>query len=92
MYQGATHPKTRPAVHEFFRRALIDFELMEAFEQRPAWERDSCLQWLTRAGSQREQERRVSCLLDDLFLDRPLPGAGRRSVTTEAKRAMTACS
>jgi hypothetical protein len=78
MHRLESNPEALPAVQEFFRRALIDFELMETFERRPTWEQNACMEWLEHAGSKREQENRVSCLLDDLFLERPLPSPDGR--------------
>ena len=59
---------------EFVERALLDFELWEAFQARAQEERDACLAWVDAALGERAQEERVSEVLDCLALQRPLPG------------------
>jgi hypothetical protein len=56
----------------FVERALIDFGLMEAFESRSPFEQAECLQWIAAAIRPKEQDHRVSVLLDDLARGAPL--------------------
>jgi DNA-binding MarR family transcriptional regulator len=58
---------------QFVERALQDFGLIEAFESRPSLERERCLRWIAAAEGEREEERRVSRVLDDLSSGRALP-------------------
>ena len=66
---------------QFVERALRDFGLTDAFESRPQMERERCLRWVATADGEREEERRVSRVLNDLSLDRALP-KGRESDPT----------
>jgi DNA-binding MarR family transcriptional regulator len=58
---------------QFVERALRDFGLLDTFESRTPEEREGCLQWIADAAGEREEERRVSRLVDDLLNSRALP-------------------
>jgi hypothetical protein len=70
-YVQSTAAKRGDAVG-FVERALLDFGLMDEFEARTRGERDECMRWIEAATSERAQEARVTRLLDDLALRRPL--------------------
>jgi hypothetical protein len=63
------------ATTEFVRRALRDFGLMEAFENRQILEQAVCLDWVNATDDERLQEDRVSRILDCLAA-----GASLRSI------------
>ncbi len=54
------------ATKHFVERALLDFELDEAFKNRPAPEQAQWLSWIASAPSEKAEEYRVSLLLDAL--------------------------
>jgi hypothetical protein len=56
----------------FVERALLDFDLQEAFQYRPARERAQCLIWIAASSDASEVEDRVSWLLDALASGEPL--------------------
>jgi hypothetical protein len=58
---------------QFAERALRDFGLMDAFESRPPKERERCLRWIAGAAGEREEEDRVSRVLDSLAFEKALP-------------------
>ena len=69
----ATTRERLEATKAFVERALIDFELGDAFRARPRKERESCLRWIDAALGERAQEERVSEVLDCLAFGGPLP-------------------
>ena len=72
--ERATTKERMDDTKAFVERALIDFELNEAFWARPSRERDACLRWVDAALGERAQEERVSEVLDCLAFGRALPG------------------
>jgi len=62
----------------FVERALLDFELMDAFRFRPREERVQCLHWIADAADSRVEEDRVSYLLDASAHGEPLVPAQSR--------------
>ncbi len=62
---------------EFAERALIDFDLLDAYYAREPEERDGFEHWLEGAESTRAEEERVSLLLDCLDAGLKLPPYGR---------------
>ena len=58
---------------QFAERALTDFDLFETFRSRSPDERERCLRWLSEARDARDEEDRVSHLLDTLWFGHPLP-------------------
>jgi DNA-binding MarR family transcriptional regulator len=70
--QGVVTPERLHESRQFVDRALQDFGLMEAFESCSPQERDGCLRWIASAAGEREEEKRVSRLLDDLSQNRTL--------------------
>ncbi|MCI0661384.1 MAG: YdeI/OmpD-associated family protein [Acidobacteria bacterium] len=52
---------------EFVRTALEDRNLMEAYLQRPAYQRNDYIGWITRAKRTATQQKRLEQMLDELF-------------------------
>lgn len=70
------HLTSRPEVASgLAQRALVDFDLLEAFEIRPAQDQMAAMHWIAVTDGPEEEER-VSRLLDALWVGDPLPGAG----------------
>lgn len=63
---------------EFVERALIDFDLLDAFLARDEEEREAFERWFEGAESSRAEEERVSQLLDCLDAGLQLPPYNRR--------------
>jgi hypothetical protein len=61
------------ATRHFVERALIDFELDEAFRKRPPSEQTQWLTWISSAPGEKAEEYRVSLLLDALAHEQHLP-------------------
>ena len=57
----------------FVQRALRDFGLLDAFESQPDEDQAACMRWADAAVDDRDQEARVSQLLDFLARGLPLP-------------------
>lgn len=51
---------------EFVRPALIQRELMDAYRNRPAYQQNDYIGWITRAKHQETIEKRLAQLLDEL--------------------------
>ncbi len=60
------------ATKHFVERALIDFELQDAFRDRPPKEQEQWLRWIAAAPNERAEEYRVSFLLDALYRKAPI--------------------
>jgi len=73
---ATSQPLSRPGpiseTRRFVERALLDFELSEAFARRSCRERAAFLEWIAAASDASEMEDRVSCLLDALDCGGPL--------------------
>jgi uncharacterized protein YdeI (YjbR/CyaY-like superfamily) len=52
---------------EFVRAALEDRSLMSAYLQRPAYQQNDYIGWITRAKSPATQQKRLEQMLDELF-------------------------
>jgi hypothetical protein len=61
------------ATRHFVERALIDFELDDAFKNRPEPEQTQWLNWIASAPTEKAEEYRVSLLLDALAHEEHLP-------------------
>ena len=51
---------------EFVERALLDRGLMEAYRQRPPYQRNDYLGWITQAKREPTRQRRLAQMLDEL--------------------------
>ena len=51
---------------EFVERALLDRGLMEAYRQRPPYQRNDYLGWITQAKREATKRRRLAQMLDEL--------------------------
>jgi uncharacterized protein YdeI (YjbR/CyaY-like superfamily) len=52
---------------EFVRAALEDRNLMSAYLQRPAYQQNDYIGWITRAKLPATQQKRLDQMLDELF-------------------------
>ena len=52
---------------EFVRAALEDRKLMKAYLQRPAYQQNDYIGWITRAKRTATQQKRLEQMLDELF-------------------------
>jgi len=50
----------------FVREALIEAGLMEAYRQRPPYQRNDYVGWITRAKREETQQRRLAQMLEEL--------------------------
>jgi hypothetical protein len=55
----------------FVHRTLLEFGLLDAFQDSSPWERIACLQWITSCDRTTAEER-ISQLLDTLDAKEPL--------------------
>lgn len=51
---------------EFIRMALIEKNLMEAYHNRPAYQQNETIGWITRAKRLETKEKRLEQMLDEL--------------------------
>jgi len=51
---------------DFVRQALIERDLMDAYEARPAYQQNDYIGWINRAKRQATKEKRVRQMLDEL--------------------------
>jgi uncharacterized protein YdeI (YjbR/CyaY-like superfamily) len=51
---------------EFFREALESRGLMEAYQDRPPYQQNDYIGWITRAKRPETQEKRLNQMLDEL--------------------------
>jgi uncharacterized protein YdeI (YjbR/CyaY-like superfamily) len=52
---------------EFVRKALEERNLMSAYLQRPAYQQNDYIGWITRAKLPATQQKRLEQMLDELF-------------------------
>lgn len=78
--------RTRPEnpMPDFVREALVDRDLLEAYESRPWYQRNDYLGWISRATKEETVQRRLGQMLDelergDLYMKMPYSGNSRRS-------------
>jgi uncharacterized protein YdeI (YjbR/CyaY-like superfamily) len=50
----------------FIRQALLKGKLMEAYRNRPAYQQNDYIGWITRAKRQETQEKRLAQMLEEL--------------------------
>ena len=63
-FQNLKRP--RYPMPEFVRAALIQRELMDAYRNRPAYQQNDYIGWITRAKRQETIEKRLAQMLDEL--------------------------
>ena len=51
---------------EFVRDALVEENLMDAYQNRPPYQRNDYIGWITRAKRPETQEKRLRQMLDEL--------------------------
>ena len=54
------------AMPDFVERALLDRKLMEAYRQRPPYQQNDYIGWITRAKRQETIQKRLVQMLDEL--------------------------
>jgi len=81
-----TVEETSGSVRDFIERALKDFALAEVYALRPSRERTRCIAWIAAAGRAREEEERVSQLLEALWFEHTLPPVGSGHILEPADR------
>jgi len=55
---------------DFVRKALIEHNLFEAYENRPPYQQNDYLSWILRAKREETREKRLSQMLEELAQDR----------------------
>jgi hypothetical protein len=58
--------RPRYPMPDFIRKALVEHGLMEAYRDRPAYQQNDYLGWITRAKRQKTIEKRLAQMLDEL--------------------------
>ncbi len=58
--------RPRYPMPEFVRTALIDAALMGAYQERPPYQRNDYVGWITRAKREETQQKRLAQMLDEL--------------------------
>lgn len=58
--------RPRHPMPDFFRKALIDSNLMEAYRSRPPYQQNDYIGWITRAKLESTKEKRLSQMLEEL--------------------------
>ena len=51
---------------EFVRTALLERDLMDAYRQRPPYQRNDYIGWITRAQKEETREKRLQQMLEEL--------------------------
>jgi len=51
---------------DFVRKALFETGLMDAYNNRPPYQRNDYLSWITRAKQENTQQKRLNQMLDEL--------------------------
>lgn len=59
-------PRPRYEMPEFFREALITHNLMEAYLERPPYQRNDYIGWIQRAKLDATKQKRLNQMLDEL--------------------------
>lgn len=59
--------RPRHQMPAFIREALINRALLDAFNRRPAYQRNDYIGWITRAKRKETKEKRLAQMLDELF-------------------------
>jgi len=58
--------RPRYEMHDFIREALEKRGLMQAYRQRPAYQQNDYISWITRAKRKETQSKRLAQMLDEL--------------------------
>jgi len=58
--------RPRYSMPDFVKKALISRGLLEAYRQRPAYQQNDYIGWITRAKRQATVEKRLAQMLDEL--------------------------
>ena len=58
--------RERQPMPEFVKLALMERGLMQAYEERPPYQRNDYLLWINRAKRQETKEKRLRQMLDEL--------------------------
>jgi uncharacterized protein YdeI (YjbR/CyaY-like superfamily) len=61
-----TLTRTRLKMPDYIREALNAHKLMEAHHERPDYQQNDCIGWITRANRDETKEKRLSQMLDEL--------------------------
>ena len=62
-------PRLKRAMYpmpDFIHRALLKHGLLEAYQHRPAYQRNDYIGWITRAKQEATREKRLKQMLDEL--------------------------
>jgi uncharacterized protein YdeI (YjbR/CyaY-like superfamily) len=51
---------------DFVREALVEYDLMEAYRQRPPYQQNDYISWITRAKREETQQKRLAQMLREL--------------------------
>jgi uncharacterized protein YdeI (YjbR/CyaY-like superfamily) len=65
--QSARLKRPRHPMPEFVRKALEERNLMNAYLQRPAYQQNDYIGWITSAKLPATQQKRLNQMLDELF-------------------------
>lgn len=60
--------RERYPMTDFIRNALVDNKLMEAYDNRPPYQRNDYIGWITRAKLDETRQKRLQQMLDELRL------------------------
>jgi uncharacterized protein YdeI (YjbR/CyaY-like superfamily) len=58
--------RERHPMPEFVRRALVDHGLIQAYRERPPYQQNDYLGWITRAKRETTRQKRLSQMLNEL--------------------------
>ena len=61
-----TLTRTRYKLPDYIRDALTERKLMDAYRQRPDYQQNDYIGWITRAKREETKEQRLSQMLDEL--------------------------
>jgi uncharacterized protein YdeI (YjbR/CyaY-like superfamily) len=64
--QSTRLKRPRYKMPAFIRQALVKGKLMEAYRNRPAYQQNDYIGWITRAKRQETQEKRLTQMLEEL--------------------------
>ena len=53
-------------IPEFVKNALLERDLMEAYRNRPPYQQNDYIGWITRAKMEKTQQKRLQIMLDEL--------------------------
>ncbi|HEY9526880.1 MAG TPA: YdeI/OmpD-associated family protein [Anaerolineales bacterium] len=61
-----TLTRTRHKMPDYIREALTERKLMDAYRERPDYQQNDYIGWITRAKREETKERRLTQMLDEL--------------------------